>query len=323
MSDAAFLRPQSPHLITLQAAANPGELRQGPDGRAYYLKVASTTSIGGSVGDQKRYEDGDQVTVAKTAGICFLDGGRVFWDRSARACHFKQVDDADFYAGVAVGDAASGDTTMTLKLNVAQSHKVELARDPFTPVPIGTPAESVLLRRRGGAHLFTLDATNEAQKIDSLTDAGDGFSAASNPIFEAVAKVVADDSGTAAIFSLGLATATHATAFTSIANYIGIQVKNHDLKIYAASKATGGVTVAPTDTTKVYAVGTRFEVWIDLRNPAAAAIYIDGVRVLSSTVFDVSFFAATWYMLAHLVKTATTDTMQAQVEHAWVRTAEQ
>jgi hypothetical protein len=321
--DAQYYAAKSPHKITLQAAALPGELRQGPDGRAYYLKANSTGSVGGNVGDQKGFEDGDQVTIMKTAGIAILDGGRVFWDRSARAAHFKQVDDADFEAGVAVGDAASAATSMVAKLNVKQRHKVDFARDPFTPVPIGTPAESVLLRRRGGAHLFTLDATNEAQKIDALTDAGDGFSAISNPIFEAAVKIVADDSGTAAVFSLGLAAATHATAFTSIANYIGVQVKNHDLKIYAASKATGGVTVAPTDTAKVYAVGTRFEVWIDLRNPAAAAIYVEGVRVLSGTVFDVSFFAATWYMLAHLVKTAATDTMQAQVEHAWVRTAEQ
>jgi predicted RecA/RadA family phage recombinase len=323
VADAAFLRAQSPALITMQAAANPGELRQGPDGRAYYLKAGATPSVGASVGDRARYVDADQVTVTKTTGIQILDGGRVYWDRTNRKAHYKQINGQDFYAGVAVGDAASGDTSMVVKLNVQQSRRYLMERDPFTPVPIGTPAESVLLRSRGGAWLMTLDATNEAQKIDALAVTSENVSTAANAIFEAAFNVLADDSGTAATYSLGFASATHATAFTSIANYLGIQVKAHDGKIYAASKATGGVTVAVTDTTKTYSVGTRVEVWIDMRNPAACGIYINGVQVLTATVFDVSFSSTAWLALVHLVKTASTDTMQVQTDWAWIRTAEQ
>src|SRR5262249_39011997 len=156
---------------------------------------------------------------------------------------------------------------------------------------------------------------------DALSD--DGFATVACGIVEARVKVVADDSGTAGGFSIGIARGTNATAFTSVANYLGIQLKAHDGKIYALSKATGGITVPLTDTTKTYAVGTRFELWFDLRNPAACAVYVNGVQVLSGTVFDISASAAAWFLLAHLVKAASADTFQVQVDGLTARLAEQ
>src|SRR5262249_48072547 len=161
---------------------------------------------------------------------------------------------------------------VVVNLNVHPPYDLDLAAKPFTQVPVLT-AGSPSITRNGGAHLLKLDATNEAPKIDALSD--DGFATVACGIVEARGQVVAGDSGTAGVFSIGIGSGTNATAFSSVANYLGIQLKAHDGKIYALSKATGGITVPATDTTKTYAVGTRFEVWFDLRNPAACAVYVN------------------------------------------------
>ena len=68
----------------------------------------------------------------------FLDGGRAWWDFSARMVHFKRVDDRDFYLGRFVGDAALNDTTCSVNLNEDPPYDLDLIRDPYTTVPVGT-----------------------------------------------------------------------------------------------------------------------------------------------------------------------------------------
>lgn len=304
------------NVASLAAAAVSGQVFQTPSGLAGYLKGLNAAAAG----DARRLELWGQVTLPKVPSKVLLDGGEAFWDNTNQRVTFKQTSARDFRIGSFVGDSASADTTCVVSLNEFPEYKHDIKRDAFTATPIGTPAQSVLMQRNGGAHLLTLTSTNEAQKIDALAD--DGFSTLSKAIVEANLKVVADDSSTHAGFSIGAGSGTHATAFTSITDSIGIQVKAADLKIYAESK-TASVTVAATDTTVPYVVGTNFEVWIDLRNPADPQIYIDGVLVLSATVFDVSASAVDWFLIFHLVKTATADTMEVQVNKLRARTMSQ
>lgn len=295
------------------AAAVACEVHQMASGRAGYKQGQNASALNDSV----TYKTDDQVTLPKAA-VSLLDGGRAYWDRTNQVVTYKRTAARDFLLGSIVNDAAAGDANCTVNLNAFPVYDLDLLRDPRIITPVlsaGSPSFNV-----NSSGIFLLDATNEAQKIDVL--GVDGFSTLSKSIIEARINVTADDSGTAATFSLGVGSGTHATAFTSITNSLGIQVKNHDLNIYAESK-TASVTVAATDTTKDYAVGTPFEVWFDMRVPALCKVYINGIQVLTSTVFDVSASAVTWFLLAHLVKSSSTDTMQVRVDWARQRQMEQ
>lgn len=321
MADATYLREQSPHWITVQAAASAGEIRQGPDGRAYYLKSASGAALGDA---NVKFTDNGQVTVTKTAGIVLLDGGRVYWDASANAAHYKQVDDADFYIGVAVGDAASADVTCTVKLNVEQSRKVDLFRDPTTTTIIGTQALGGLgIAVRGGSRNFKLDATNEAQKLDILSK--DGFGIASNAIVEFAFNVIDDGAGTVVDVSIGVANASHATDASAATRRMYIHLDANSVNINAES-SDGTTTVAITDTTIDYTMGVgnanRVECWMDFRTPGDVQLYVNAALVLTATVFGMSL-ATTLYLLAHIEKTASTDAYEFDLDWMYLRTAEQ
>lgn len=320
MADATRYRDDTDLFVTLEAASNVGELRQLPDGRFGWSDAGNA----GAIADSRLFKTRGQVAIPKTAGIVFLPGGRVYWDRSARAGHYKQVDDQDGYAGTCVGGAASADTTMIVNLNVEQANKVDLLRDAFSSVIIGTQAIGGLgLSFRGGLN-FKLDATNEAQKLDALSK--DGFGVASNGIVELIYNVLNDGAGADVDASLGVASATHATDADSIANHLLLHQDANSTTIKLQSKSTGKVTVTATDTTKTYTEGAgnanRKEVWFDFRNPADVQVYIDGVNVLPASIFDLSG-ATTLCLLAHVEKTAATDTYEIDVERLTVRTAEQ
>ena len=86
------------------AAHSAGEVIQLPDGRAGVVSGLSALAIGDT---GMAYVRG-RFKMAKTASMVILDGGRVFWDRSASATLYKAVPNTgDFYIGTAAGDAAS------------------------------------------------------------------------------------------------------------------------------------------------------------------------------------------------------------------------
>lgn len=322
MANGVYLRPRNPHYITVADAVSSGEIRQGADGRAYYRKSSQGASAGQA---DVTFEDGDLVTIPKTANIVFLDGGRVYWDRSASAGHYKKVNDQDFYLGTSVGDATSAATTMTVKWNVPQERNVCLVRDPFATTIVGTQALGGLaLNRRGGAHNAVLSSTNEAQKIDMLSK--DGFSVNANPIVEGAFNVLSDGAGTVVDVSMGVASVSHATDADSIAEHCFFHLDANNVNIYAQSKSTGKSTVTATDTTIDYTEGTgianRVEWWMDCRNPADVQLYLNGVSVLPASVFDISG-ATTLYLLFHVEKSSSTDTYEIDNEWLYARTAEQ
>ncbi len=320
MADAARYRDDADLIVSLAAAANAGEVRQLADGRFGWMQGGNA----GAITNSRTFKTVGQVAIPKTAGIVFLDGCRVYWDRSARAGHYKQVDDQDGLIGTCVGDAASADATMIVNLNVQQRRKVDLLSMPFATTIIGTQALGGLgICNRGGLN-FKLDATNEAQKLDALSK--DGFANGANGIVEMAFNVISDGAGTVVDFSLGIANASHATDGDAITRHLFVHLDANATAIKLQSK-DGTTTVAATDSTKTYTEGSgnanRKAVWFDMRNPADVQVYIDAVNVLTATVFDLSAMATTWYLLAHLEKSAAADTYEIDVEECFVRTAEQ
>lgn len=322
MADASFVRNSDDIRLVAGAAVTVGELWQLPDGRAGYY----TSSTAATVDQSTKWRATGQVVVPKATGVKALKGGRAFWDHSANNATYKKVGDRDFYAGRWADDAAEADTTATINLNVDPPYDIDLLRDPYATAPVGTQALGGFLppQRNGGALHLLLSATNEAQKVDALSV--DTFHKNANGIVELIFRVISDGSGSAADFSIGIASGTHATDADSIANHLLVHLDANDTDINLQSK-DGTTTVASTDTTINYTegaeLGQRVEVWFDMRTPADVQCYVNGALVLGSTVFDLSAAANELRLLAHLEKTSSTDTYEIAVDRATVRLAEQ
>ena len=308
------------HEITLTSAAAvaSGEIHQMPDGRAgVYTGLNSAASGDTNVG----YSTEGQFTVTKASGWVGLDGGKAFWDHSANNAQYKKVNDRDFFLGTIVGDAASGDTTMVVNLNVEPVYLVDIARDPFTSVIAGTAAAGGFgfPRRNGGAHVLELTATSEVQKVDILSD--DGFAITANAIVEFAVEVVADGSGTASDFNIGCASGTHATDFESVAEFVAVHLDENSLNILVHSD-DGTTDTALVDSTIDYTEGTRFEGWIDLRDATDPQVYIEGSLVLGASDFGIDDGTGPFYLISHLEKTTGTDTYEVKVDWLRARIAE-
>jgi hypothetical protein len=306
-------------MMVLQGAVNPGEIWRARDGRAAYYAGADA----GSVGQTVRFLTGGKVNVPKTTGISILDGGQVFWHWDNNLATFKRrLNSKDFYLGTAYGDCDTAASLMTVNLNVARRphfYDLDLDRDPFTTAIIKT-AGSPLLNHRGGAWDLLLDSANEAQKVDALGN--DSLQAGARAIVEMGITIVNGGAAGAPDFNVGVASATHNTDADAIAQHLFLHVDGNSNKIWFQSK-DGTNTTAATDSGATYTAGTRFEVWFDMRNPNSVAIYVEGVRVLSGTTFNVSAAAAGWKTLAHLEKTAAADVFEAYVDWLSARAADQ
>lgn len=287
------------------------ELWQTPTGKAgVYDNPAAVAS--GSYFDMRT--DG-QWTVTKAAGFAALKGNRAYWDHSANALNYKKTNDRDFYAGRFAEDATSAATTCLLDLNADPPYDLDIARDPFDTLYVGTQGLNTMgVFRRGGAHKMIMSTANEAQKMDMLSK--DGFALSANAIIEFAIEVVSDGAGSEPDFNIGVANATDSDNADDITDSIFIHLNGNDVNIYAESD-DGTVEVVATDTTIDYAEGTRFECWIDMRNPASVAIYVNGSQVLTATTFNVSASVATWFLLAHLEKTAAASVYEIDVD--WFR----
>lgn len=321
MGDAAILRDRDDNRVTVAAAVNPGEVWQLKDGRAAVL-VGQT---GESAGGRRTFSSTGQYTFTKAAGS-LLDGGRAYWDHSANAVTFRKVNDRDFYLGRVVGDAATGDTTCVVNLNVDPPYDIDMVRDAFASVPTGTQAVGGFgfPKVLGGARLLELTATSEAQCIDMLSV--DRFAVGANAIIEAIVRIPVNGSGAAVDFNIGVANGTSATDADAITESVFFHIDGAALDILAESD-DGTTEVNATDTTvdatAGSAVANRFEFWIDMRDPADVQLYVNGANVLPATVFNVSAAAGPFGLLAHLEKTTGTTTGQFIIDRFTARYSEQ
>ncbi len=314
-SEGTIAGSRSETTVTLSASAPLGQIRQLPDGRASIMRGTQA----GTSGTQRIFQDTGKIVLPKATTFALLDGGRAYWDHSANQVSYKKVGDRDFYLGRVIGDAAMADDACTVDVNCRPEweYDLDLLRDGYTTAPVGTQALGGFLppQRCGGALHLKLDTTNEAQKADALSV--DTFSKSARAIIEIQWRVVNDGAGSAPDLSLGVASATHATDADSIPIHLLFHMDGNATAIKAQSK-DGTTTVTATDTTKTYTEGSeiaqRKEAWIDLRSPADPQLYIDGVNVLPSSVFDISAAASELRLLAHLEKTAAADVYEVAID---------
>ena len=326
MPEALFVRAFDEDQFVVDAAVGDGELWQLPDGRAAFFvrKAGSANGTAAAANDYGVFKTAGEVDLPLTDSIVILDGGRVYWDHSANKAHFEKVNDRDFYAGRAVGDSSGN--IVRCELNIDPKPDIDLLRDPCLIVPVGTQAVGAFgyPKMLGGAAFMELTATNEAQKIDMLSV--DGFAKGANAIITIVFRVPSDGAGTVVDVSLGIANGTHATDADSITESVFIHLDANATAINAESD-DGTTEVPATDTTTDYtegsAVANRKEIWLDMRNPADVQIYVDGVNVLPATVFNVDASTGPWFLLAHLEKSASTDTYQIVLDRFDARFMEQ
>lgn len=306
---------------TAVAAMSAGQVVQLPDGRAGVVTTDLAAGEKGSV-----HTDGVH-KVTKTANIVLLAGGRLFWDHSANAGHFKGVNDRDFYVGTLTEDATSSATVCYVHLNKQQSNTIDALNGPSLSVATGTAAAGGfgLPQPYGGSLGLRLTATSEVQCVDILSV--DRVAVASNPILEAQFRFGVNGSGSASDFNIGLASATSTSDADAIAEHCLFHLDGNALDLYAQSK-DGTTTVTATDTTVNiaigYAVANRVEVWIDARDPADIQMYVDGVLVLGSTVFKLDAATGPLGALAHYEKSTGTETGgPVIIDRLVVRTMEQ
>lgn len=318
MPDAREVRDFDKQRITLASSVSVGDVWQMPDGRAAYFNQ----TVAGSSGERKDFTTEGVVTVTKTNGIALLSGGRVYWDHSANSATYKPANDRDFYIGTAAIDAAAGDLTVEVNLNAEQSNVIDFQREAFDTVLVGTQAVGGFgePKIRGGARKFAITATNEAQKVDMLSQFG--FDKTANAIVELIFNVRDDGSGTAVDASMGVANDTHASDADTITESLFVHLDANDVNIYAESD-DGTTEVAATDTTIDYTAGTPVEVWFDLRDIADIQIYVNGALVLGATTFTLNAATGPLKLLLHFEKSSSTDTYEIDVNRFHARLSEQ
>lgn len=324
-NDANFLRPASDLRLVTEAALDPGQVMQLADGRCGVLK----SSNGAAANDTVTPDTTGQFTMLKATGVVLLNGGRAYWDHSANVVTFRKVNDRDFYVGRVVGDAASGDTTCTVNINIPEfdGYTIDLLRDAALSVPTGTVAAGGfdLPKKYGGASGLSLTATNEAQCIDMLSV--DRVAISANGIAEFIVRLGANGSTSAVDLNIGVANGTSTTDADAITESVFFHIDGGALDLFAESD-DGTTEVAATDTTVNVTAGSavsdRFECWIDLRNPADIQLYVNGANVLPATVFTLAAATGPIGLLVHLEKTSGTATAgPVYVDFAAMRTAQQ
>lgn len=296
-------------------AVSTGEVWQLETGEAAYYDGPPV-----SAGTRVRFKTRGTGVLTKTAGFVALAGNRAYWDHSANAVSYRKVNDRDFYLGRFAEDAASGDTVCKITLNIDPRYDLDLARDAFNSVLVGTPAAGGFGYpvQLGGSLVFELTATSEAQKVDALSVAG--FAVGANAIVEGAFRVLSDGGSGSQDVSIGVASGTHASDFESVAEFLALHLDGNTTDINVESD-DGTTDVAPTDSTVDYTEGTaltnRVEVWFDLRDPTDVQVYLNGSLVLGSTTFTLSAAAGPLYLIVHVEKASGTDTYKLACD--WLR----
>lgn len=316
MSEAKSVRSFGIDRQKATATVTPDELLQGPTGKAGAHDNASAV-VTDSYFDLTTV---GQFTLKKAGDFVALRGGRAFWDHSANQVTYKKNHDRDFYIGRFADDASLTAISCVVDLNADPNYDLELGTDAFESALVGTPAAGgfgypVPL---GGALLFELDGTNEAQKVDALSV--NGFDKDAKAIVEGAFRVLSDGAGTNPDISIGIANGTHSSDADLIAESMFVHLDGNAVDVLAESD-DGTTEVVAIDTTVNYTEGSglanRVEFWIDMRDPADILLYIDGVQVLSGSTFKLDAAVGPLFLLVHVEKTSSGDVYKLAVD--WLR----
>lgn len=315
MADAILKNESGENWIRVAAAGYYGEVRQLPSGKA-----GVAVGLGQfAANDLVKFSDRDQHTLTKATGFVPLAGNRAYWDHSANAVTYKKVNDRDFYIGRFAESGASADTTCVVDLNIDPPYDIDLNRDAFLSVLVGTAAAGGFGYpvKLGGRNVLELTATSQAQKVDLLSV--DGFDLSANPIVEFAFNIMDDGSNATQDFTVGVASGTHASDFQSVTSFVAVSTVGNSTNINVQSD-DNTTDVAPTDSTLDYTEGTgvstRVEGWMDFSDPADVQVYINGSLVLAGSTFTAGT-SGTHYLIAHLEKTSGTDVYKVGLD--WLR----
>ena len=319
MAEAVLYQDATAHTveITAPAAGAGGQVIQLADGRAGVVLGADASSDAYASGDTITVAVGGLFTVAKTASIVLLDGGRAFWDRSANAGHFRPQS-GDFFLGTIRGDATSAATTFVVDLNAEPKYTIELGKGRWANG--ATDGLGVTQSALGGVELkLAFDAVAEVGMAALYSV--DTVPLADGPIF--TGRVAIYDIGDAAALDItaGLANGTHATDFDSVTEAVVFHLDGSALDILAESD-DGTTEVEATDTTVDAVDDTYAEYWIDCRDTSDCQLYIDGVNVLPDTVFDISAATGPLLPIVHIEKTSDDTAADVRVESLTVRSTD-
>ena len=297
MSEANYKQPGNIIDWTPTAAVSAGEVLHLPDGRA---AVATTDIAAGVLGSVQVC---GIATVLKTASMVMLKGTKVYWDSSASTASILfGANTADFFLGTVDTTAASAATTVDVILNVKPCYTLAL-EDGFTAVPIPaiTANPKGMMFAHGNGVSMVFDTAAEAEKFDALSTRG--IAVATPCIVHALVNIVENGDDVAFDFNVGLANATHATDADTITESLFAHIDGASLNIMAESD-DGTTEVTSTDTTVDAVVGTPFLVQWDLTDYSDIQMYIDGVAVLTASVFKLNLATGPLKLLAHMEKTA-------------------
>lgn len=319
IAEAEYLHPHGELHVqaTSRTTLTSGEIIRTPDGRAGYVDgLASRAS-----GDAATLKTSGVAKVKKSTSVCFLPGQEVWWDITNNQATYKIA--GDFLVGICVdGTMVSAATTQVMvDLNVKGTYDIELGKTPFlhtTTKTAGSPTVDFMGAHSGILEL-NLDATNEAQCVDALSD--QSIAVNGDFVVEAVVNVIAASNANAD-FVIGLANASHASNPDTIAESVLFSINGNSLNINAESD-DGTTEVAATDTTKDYALGTEFFVQIYGRDHTDIQMFVNGVNVLTGSTFTIADATGPMKLLALFEKSGGADADEVNVRdfRGWVSKA--
>ena len=291
--------------FTGAAAFASGQVIELPDGRAGVIQGGGA---GYAIGDAVIAKVAGVHTMAKTADIVLLDGQKVYWVRSTNKTNYT----GDFVAGTVRGDAAAAATTVDVDLNVLPNYLISLDQGEW----VEEATDGLGVTKVGAAKKLAFDAVAEVAQaaLYSL----DTIAVARKPILEAWAAIYDIGNNAALDISLGLATGSHATDFDSVTEAVLLHLDGSALSILAES-VDGTTEVAATDTLVDAVDDVYFFVQIDCRDLADIQIYINGVLMLTASVFKLDAATGPLVPIAHLEKTSDDTLADLRVKELNVR----
>ena len=320
-AEATLVREAGETKLNTPAAITASQIPvlQLPDGRAAVYEGLNAIASGDPAG----WRTEGVFTLQKTASIAILNGGKVYWDRSANKAHFRPAS-GDFFVGTCVKDAAAAATTVDVELNVKPNYLIDFD---------GSPGDT-LWTHTETLGLGVTDATPDARcKLAFDAQAEVAVAAiypaetrkhaplADGPILEMKLAIYDIGDNAALDINFGLVNETHATDCDSITEAVLFHLDGTDLSLLAESD-DGTTEVAAADTTVDAVDDTEFEVWIDARNPADVQLYIDGVNVLAATTFVLTDATGPLFPLVHVEKTSDDTTTDVRVTFIRMRTTD-
>ena len=300
--------------IAIQSAAAAlasGELIQLDDGRAAYVDGLNARAAGDAVNMKTE----GIVDLTKTAALVMLPGMMIYWDRSANAALITPAS-GDFYAGLCVKDAAAGDATVRVDLNVLPNYLINWdgSDGEVLWTHEATDGSGVVAATTQTRTILAFDAVAEvAQAALFPTLTRHHAPVADGPILHMRLAIfdIGDDGSLDITF--GLANGSHATDFDSVTEAVVFHLDGNALAIFAESD-DGTTEVAATDTTVVAVDDAYTDFVIDARNLSDIQLYIDGVNVLPASVFKLAAATGPIFPIVHLEKTSNDVVADVRVE---------